>query len=114
MNQKTTFLRLLSVLFIGLTFAINVNAQVTSAAINGSVVDSKGEALPGATVVAIHEPSGTKYGGVTNTSGRYNFPSVRVGGPFKVTVSFVGFKEETKSGIITSLGSTSNIDFKLS
>ncbi|MCA0363778.1 MAG: carboxypeptidase regulatory-like domain-containing protein [Bacteroidetes bacterium] len=114
MNQKTTFLRLLSVLFIGLTFAINVNAQVTSAAINGSVVDSKGEALPGATVVAIHEPSGTKYGGVTNTSGRYVFPNVRVGGPFKVTVSFVGFKEETKSGIITSLGSTSNIDFKLS
>lgn len=86
---------------------------VTTSSINGSVIDDKNEGLPGATVVAVHAPSGTRYGAVTNTQGRYTFPAVRVGGPYVITVSFVGFKDQVREGLIADLGSAVNADFKL-
>lgn len=110
MMQKSTFLRGAFSLLVGILFAFQGFAQVTSASITGVVTDSKGDNLPGATVVAVHEPSGTKYGTVTNVSGRYTLPSVRIGGPYTITFSFVGFKDLVKSGIITSLGTASNVD----
>lgn len=88
-------------------------AQVTASSIRGLVKDDKGAELPGATVVATHVPSGSKYGTVTNERGRYVLPSVRVGGPYKVTVTFVGFKEQSKEDIFASLGAASDANFTL-
>lgn len=112
--QKSTFLRGAFSLLVGILFAFQGFAQVTTSSISGIVTDGKGSELPGATVVAIHEPSGTKYGTITNAAGRYVLPAVRVGGPFKITFSFVGFKDLVKEGIITSLGSAANVDAALS
>jgi len=114
MMQKSTFLRGAFSLLVGILFAFQGFAQVTTSSISGIVTDGKGSELPGATVVAIHEPSGTKYGTITNVAGRYVLPAVRVGGPFKITFSFVGFKDLVKEGIITSLGSAANVDAALS
>ncbi|MFD2522074.1 TonB-dependent receptor [Emticicia soli] len=114
MMQKSTFLRGAFSLLAGILFAFQGFAQVTTSSISGIVTDGKGSELPGATVVAIHEPSGTKYGTITNAAGRYVLPAVRVGGPFKITFSFVGFKDLVKEGIITSLGSAANVDAALS
>jgi hypothetical protein len=76
-------------------------------------VDEKGEGLPGATVIAIHEPTGSRYGASTRGDGRYNIVNMRVGGPYKVTVSFVGYKESVQSGISLTLASELRQNFKL-
>ena len=94
-------------------FGTSVFAQVTTSTISGIVTDINGEALVGATVVATHVPSGTRYGTSTNASGRYTLPAVRVGGPFTVVTSYTGFEQQTIDNIRTNLGITSNVDFKM-
>ena len=55
-----------------LVIAAAVNAQVTTSSMSGKVVDQSNEAIIGATIQAIHEPSGTHYGAITNVDGRYS------------------------------------------
>jgi len=108
----------LILVFISILLAIavqqNTYAQgVTTSSMTGSIKDDKGEGLPGANVVAIHLPSGTRYGTSTQLDGRYNIPGMRTGGPYKVTVSFVGYKEQSKEDIYLNLGTAANVNFVL-
>ena len=93
--------------------AISAFAQVTTSSIYGVVTDKNGDGLVGATVVATHTPSGTRYGSATNAQGRYTLPAVRVGGPFTVTVSYTGYETQTLENVYTSLGSGSAVDFTM-
>ena len=101
---------LLATFLMTVTFAIG---QVTTSSLSGTISDSKGETLPGATVVAIHTPSGTQYATLTNTEGHYTINNMRVGGPYKVTVTFVGYKDEVSDNLTMALGVTSNLNVKL-
>ena len=85
----------------------------TTAAINGTVTDEKGETLPGATVVATHLPSGSQYGTVTRLDGRFNLPNVQVGGPYKVVAGFLGYEETVKDNVFLKLGQDQRLDFTL-
>lgn len=100
-------------LFAFLLCGLSAFAQVTTSTITGQVTDANGEGLIGATVVATHVPSGTRYGTATNALGRYTLPAVRVGGPFTVSITYTGFEPETREGIYTSLGTASNVDFQM-
>ncbi|EAY26844.1 Oar protein, putative [Microscilla marina ATCC 23134] len=86
---------------------------VTTSALSGKIEDDKGEALVGATVVAVHIPSGTQYGVATNVNGRFRLSNMRVGGPYKITVSYIGFKNNERSGIVLALGQTLNLTIKM-
>ncbi|MBL0135356.1 MAG: TonB-dependent receptor [Chitinophagaceae bacterium] len=93
--------------------ALRTMAQETTAEIQGQVTDEKGTPLAGATINATHLPTGTTYYTTTRKDGRYNLPNVRVGGPYELKVTFVGFKEEFQRDITLSLGQVYRADFGL-
>ena len=79
-------------------------SQVTTSGMNGKITDANNESLPGATVVAVHQPSGTQYGTISNSEGRFTLPGMRSGGPYKVDVSFVGYNKATYTDVTLFLG----------
>lgn len=92
------------------------NAQgVTTGIVAGIVTNAQKQPVPGASVIAIHEPSGTSYEATTRADGRYSIPGMRVGGPYSVMVNFVGagtaFEPQTKEGVTVNLGVASDVDF---
>ncbi|HUH29439.1 TonB-dependent receptor [Gelidibacter sp.] len=99
MKKLTQFLMMAVAL---LTTAV-MTAQVTSSSMSGRVTDAEGPVM-GATVIATHVPSGTTYGTITNDDGRYNLPGMRVGGPYSVEVSYIGYGTNTTSDIVIGLG----------
>jgi len=86
---------------------------VTTAAIAGVVTDSSGAPLEAARVVAVHGPSGTTYAAVTRTDGRFTISGMRVGGPYRVTVTVVGHRRELQDQIHLTLGGTADLRFVL-
>ncbi len=110
--RKTILLFYFFVLAILLFSFQSIHAQ-TTAAINGTVVDQNGNPLPGANIIAIHQPSGTQFGTTSRLDGKFNLVSLRVGGPYKVTVSFVGYTSQVEDGINLQLSQNLKLDFKL-
>ena len=110
--QKTF---LLFVFLVGVLIIPNqIFAQgVTTAAMSGIVQDAEGNPLPGANVIAIHEPTGTQYGASTRKNGLFNLPNLRIGGPYSVTVSFVGFNTMKQENINLNIGQNIRLEFKL-
>ncbi|WP_315366498.1 TonB-dependent receptor domain-containing protein [Prevotella koreensis] len=88
-------------------------AQVTTSSMSGLVRDAQGETIIGATVQAVHEPSGTRYAAVTNTNGRFTMQGMRNGGPYKVTISYVGYKDIIYRDITLQLGEMYDLDANL-
>ena len=94
-------------------FAVMGIAQVTTSEITGNVSDQAGASVVGATVTAVHGPSGTRYTTTTNSAGRYTLPAVRIGGPYTVSVNQTGFASQTRDGIQAGLGGSSTVDFTM-
>lgn len=98
------------ILLVLILMGFMVNAQVTTSNISGVVYDNNNQLLPGVNVTAVHQPTGTNYGGITNFDGRFDLINLRVGGPYRVTISYVGFKKQLIDDIVLQLGQTFNVD----
>ena len=106
-------------LFISLFAFICINPNllyaqgVTTAAMNGLVQDADGNPLPGANIIAEHMPSGTQYGASTRENGLFNLPNLRIGGPYTVTVSYIGYISAKQENINLDLGLNFRLEFTL-
>lgn len=99
---------------VGYAGTTPLDAQgVTTAAIAGVVTDSSGAPLEAARVLAVHGPSGTAYAAVSRADGRFTIPGMRVGGPYRVSVALVGYRQEVQDEIQLTLGGTADLRFAL-
>lgn len=115
-KQNNLFHQLCRSLIIAAMFLVNVNlafGQVTTSGMNGKVSGANGEGLAGATVVAIHTPSGSQYGTSTDPNGNYRIPNMNVGGPYQVTISFIGFESYVNNEVFLNLGQTFKMNASL-
>ena len=85
-------------------------SQVTSSSITGSVKDNADQPLVGASITAIHTPSGTQYTTISTKNGVFTLPNVRIGGPYQLKIDFVGMKSQTIDGITLLLGEPYNVN----
>jgi len=106
-------LRSIAVVVMFITSATIMQAQVTTSSMSGRVTDVEG-AVIGATVIATHTPSGTTFGTITNMEGRFNLNGMRVGGPYSVKVSFIGYGSYEQNNITLSLGENYVMNIELS
>ncbi|MFH0990869.1 MAG: carboxypeptidase regulatory-like domain-containing protein [bacterium] len=113
--MKQTITRWFAVLGCFMIFTSAIFAQgATNAAINGTIKSTSGEVLPGATIMAVHNPSGTTYGTSSRVDGRYNIPNLRVGGPYTITVSYIGYAQQKREDVNLQLSQDQTLNFVMS
>ena len=103
---------LFSLALMGLAAGV-MGQGATTSGINGQVFDENSEPLAGATVVAVHEPTGSQYGGITGDKGYFRIPNMNVGGPYTLTVSYVGYENYVQKNINLTLGQTYQVNVTL-
>ena len=112
-NNLNNMQKKLQLLLALLTFVVtSAMAQITTSGISGKI-SSNGETVIGATVTAIHQPSGTMYRAVTNIDGRYTIQGMRPGGPYKVSISYIGYKDKVFNNVSLNLGESQNLSCSL-
>jgi hypothetical protein len=104
----------LGLILIGLIFNVIPHALLaqgtSTSAINGLVTDNMKDPMIGATIQAVHLPSGTMYGAATSLSGQYTISNMRVGGPYRLTFSYTGYGEVVLEDVYLRLGEMQRID----
>ncbi len=105
--MQSTFLRrvagiFLAVFFLGVSLS-SYGQGLTTSALNGFVTTKDGKPVAGATVVAVHEESGTRSTTTTRANGQYNLTNLRPGGPYSITITAPDFPAETRKGIYLDL-----------
>jgi hypothetical protein len=100
------------------TLAVTATAQVTTGSLSGKIQNAQQEGISGASVIAIHLPSGTTYETTSRADGRFVILNMRVGGPYSVTAAFTGtgtaaFAPETQENVEINLGVATDLIFNV-
>ncbi|MDQ6902231.1 MAG: carboxypeptidase regulatory-like domain-containing protein [Bacteroidota bacterium] len=103
------FKKILSFL-LACTVPFVLQAQVTTSSITGSIKNSKEVPLVKATIRATHIPSGSVYTSVSQANGRFTLSNMRVGGPYKIEISYVGYNPEVYNNLHLELGAPLSLD----
>ncbi|PLX22456.1 MAG: hypothetical protein C0597_02450 [Marinilabiliales bacterium] len=109
--KKLTMILTFVFAFAGITSVFSQG--VTTSSMTGKVVNDKGEPIDIANIVAMHTPTGTQYGTITMKDGRFNIRNMKIGGPYTVVASFMGYQEGTLENIYLDLNKTTEVDFEL-
>lgn len=115
MQLLSTTKRILGAL-LALMFALAGTAfgqGITTAGISGFLTAKDGKPLTNATVVVIHEPTGSKTTITSRANGQFNVSGLRVGGPYTVTASVDGYRSESRTGVYLDLGGAAEVNFSL-
>lgn len=112
--MKRKFLSFSLLLALLMTGFMVFSQGVTTSSLRGRVTDKNGEPLFPANVVAVHEPTGTMYGAITQSDGFYRIINMRVGGPYKITVSYVGYHDAVQDNVYLKLNQSGEVNFVLS
>lgn len=110
MKKITQVLTLMLVFFLP---AMLMAQGVTTSSLGGQVTDNNSDPLPGASVVAVHVPTGTKYGASTDFDGFYRVSNMRSGGPYRVTITYVGFQDFVRENVYLQLGQSERISTQM-
>ena len=104
-----------NLLLVALFFATAtvLGQGVTTSSMSGKIIDEKSESLPGAAIVAIHTPTGTQYGTDTDFDGFFRISNMKVGGPYKVTISYLGYNNFVQTNVFLNLGQTKKFNVTL-
>ena len=120
LSRRISVLALLVLAFCATSWPAGLSAQgVTTGSISGVVTNAQKQPVDGATVIAIHEPSGTSYETTTRADGRFSIPNMRVGGPYTLQVVFVGggagaaFAPQTRENLFVTLGVTTDVEINV-
>ncbi|HYE85800.1 MAG TPA: carboxypeptidase regulatory-like domain-containing protein, partial [Vicinamibacterales bacterium] len=114
--MKIWLTRLVLSLVTVCTLAAGAAAQVTTGSLSGVVRNEKQEGVAGASVIAIHLPSGTTYETTSRADGRFMIINMRVGGPYSVTAAYTGtgsaaFTPVTQENVEVNLGVATDLTF---
>lgn len=101
-----------AVILLGWTISSNVNAQVISGDLVGTVLDKTGAVVPKAAVAATNTNTGVNYATQANESGEYRFNNLPVG-TYNVSASAAGFGTTTVNGFSVELNKTSTLQVTL-
>lgn len=91
----------------------NVSAQDYRAIVKGVVTNETGEGVVGATVMVKNESTGFSAGSITNETGEYIVNQLPLGSPYSITVSYVGYGDQKKTGYTLNQGNVLRLDFQL-
>ena len=104
----------LTALLILLSIASAYSQGATTGTLEGRVTVEASGPVAGVSVIAVHMPSGTRYAATSRVDGTYSIPGMRVGGPYRVTVSYLGYYNAQPSDLEVNVGNTTRYDFTIS
>jgi hypothetical protein len=110
--RKTTGFIVAAVILVAWPLASVAGAQITTATIVGTVTDSTGGAVPGATVTARNTDTGFTRSAPAAEDGAYRLEFIPIGS-YVVEVVLDGFKTAHRGGIVLGVGDTARVDVSL-